>query len=90
LIKTFAASLVFLIAGSAFAKDPVDSENPKQDICEARPTQIAKPGCCSWHKGVCGCAGTRVQCCDGTTSPSCRCEKDDRVVPGRSLVQSVR
>lgn len=30
-------------------------------------------GCCSHHDGVCGCAGGRVQCCDGTTSPSCRC-----------------
>lgn len=30
-------------------------------------------GCCSWHDGVCGCSGGRVQCCDGTTSPTCTC-----------------
>lgn len=34
---------------------------------------IEKSGCCSWHGGVCGCVGNRVQCCDGTLSPSCMC-----------------
>lgn len=35
-------------------------------------------GCCSWHGGVCGCSsGGRVQCCDGTLSPSCRCRAED-------------
>lgn len=38
---------------------------------------IAEPlqrGCCSWHNGVCGCDSYgRVMCCDGSTSPSCRC-----------------
>jgi len=34
---------------------------------------IEQKGCCSWHKGVCGCMGNRVQCCDGTASPTCRC-----------------
>lgn len=33
----------------------------------------AKQGCCSWHKGVCGCSGGRQLCCDGTLSPSCTC-----------------
>lgn len=30
-------------------------------------------GCCSHHKGVCGCENGRTKCCDGTFSPSCRC-----------------
>lgn len=34
---------------------------------------VEKSGCCSWHGGVCGCEGNRVQCCDGTLSPSCTC-----------------
>lgn len=34
-------------------------------------------GCCSHHGGVCGCAGGRSKCCDGTLSPSCQCFKDD-------------
>ena len=35
--------------------------------------QIERAGCCSHHGGVCGCSGSRVACCDGTLSPSCRC-----------------
>ena len=30
-------------------------------------------GCCSWHKGVCGCENGRAVCCDGTYSPTCGC-----------------
>jgi hypothetical protein len=33
----------------------------------------ARSGCCSWHKGVCGCQFGRAVCCDGTLSPSCGC-----------------
>ncbi|MHA1541228.1 MAG: hypothetical protein ACTSXL_05550 [Alphaproteobacteria bacterium] len=33
-----------------------------------------RSGCCSWHKGVCGCSGGRAYCCDGTLSPSCGCD----------------
>nr|PZN25549.1 MAG: hypothetical protein DIU78_10120 [Pseudomonadota bacterium] len=39
----------------------------------AVPEPPSKRGCCSWHKGVCGCSNGRVTCCDGTTSPSCTC-----------------
>ena len=35
--------------------------------------QLARSGCCSWHKGVCGCRNGRQLCCDGTLSPSCTC-----------------
>lgn len=34
---------------------------------------LAQRGCCSWHKGVCGCSMGRTVCCDGTYSPTCRC-----------------
>lgn len=34
----------------------------------------ARGGCCSRHGGVCGCGGTYLLCCDGTLSPSCKCE----------------
>ena len=31
-------------------------------------------GCCSHHRGVCGCDGWGwVTCCDGSSSPTCRC-----------------
>lgn len=31
-------------------------------------------GCCSWHRGQCGCDSSgRVICCDGTLSPTCTC-----------------
>lgn len=30
-------------------------------------------GCCSHHRGVCGCDGGRQVCCDGSYSPTCRC-----------------
>lgn len=31
-------------------------------------------GCCSHHRGVCGCADGRAVCCDNTISPSCGCD----------------
>lgn len=37
-------------------------------------TLFAKRGCCSRHKGVCGCTHDgRTKCCDATISPSCTC-----------------
>ena len=41
--------------------------------------QLTKRGCCSWHDGVCGCSGGRQQCCDGSLSPSCTCNKQDPI-----------
>ena len=35
---------------------------------------FAKPGCCSHHGGVAGCAGAKQLCNDGTLSPTCYCE----------------
>jgi hypothetical protein len=43
--------------------------------CGTRPLDAGgRSGCCSWHQGVCGCSGERTLCCDGTLSPSCRCD----------------
>ena len=28
-------------------------------------------GCCSYHGGVCGGAGLKLKCCDGSISPTC-------------------
>ncbi len=42
----------------------------------AQPAEpdVARRGCCSHHKGVCGCQGGRAACCDGTLSPTCGCD----------------
>ncbi len=42
------------------------------------PRFLAGRGCCSHHKGQCGCRNSHVECCDGTLSPSCRCKSDNR------------
>ncbi len=42
---------------------------------------IAGRGCCSKHKGVCGCRNGRVLCCDGSLSPTCTCLRDDVGLP---------
>lgn len=33
-----------------------------------------RSGCCSHHKGVCGCSYGRTVCCDGSYSPTCGCD----------------
>jgi hypothetical protein len=51
-------------------------ENQIMEGCEESEGELlARSGCCSWHRGVCGCdtATDRIRCCDGTLSPSCRC-----------------
>ena len=35
---------------------------------------FAGQGCCSAHGGVAGCAGAKLQCIDGTVSPTCSCQ----------------
>ena len=52
-----------------------ESQGPSASIYDV----IEKRGCCSHHRGVCGCSGGRVTCCDGTYSPSCTCYKDDSI-----------
>lgn len=59
--------------------------NPPAPVCSQpedskESMTLAGRGCCSHHKGQCGCEGGRVVCCDGSFSPSCRCEKDEELV----------
>ena len=36
---------------------------------------VERRGCCSWHRGVCGCSAEgRAICCDGQLSPTCGCD----------------
>ena len=86
-MKILIVVTAFLFAASANAGDkPADTNLPQQAqhiSCEELKASgeshelLAQRGCCSWHKGVCGCSNGRVTCCDGTTSPSCTCAKDD-------------
>ena len=61
------------------ASDAAHSDAPSEAVCReliaqgASETEIAQRGCCSWHRGVCGCSGTHIVCCDGSFSPSCGC-----------------
>ena len=40
------------------------------------PEPVEHSGCCSHHRGVCGCSadGRHAVCCDGAQSPSCGCD----------------
>lgn len=59
------ASMIFVSLMLVVALSPRAS-NAADDTCEKR-------GCCSHHKGVCGCRGGSVVCCDGDLSPTCTC-----------------
>jgi len=58
---------------------PVNRSVPVQKPTDCKGKTFAsaeealQSGCCSWHGGVCGCSNGRKTCCDGETSPSCRC-----------------
>ncbi len=62
---------------SLFYEKPCLSEsmlNFNYELKLAFEDLLRKRGCCSWHKGVCGCSGDgKVICCDGKYSPTCRC-----------------
>lgn len=70
------------------AHQSIATDNGNAEACSeleasgATAEILAKRGCCSHHKGVCGCSGGRVTCCDGTTSPSCTCHRDDNPETG--------
>lgn len=72
------------VAPMALAEESQPTETPVARLCTAdelaQAELLAGRGCCSHHRGQCGCEGGRVVCCDGSLSPSCRCEKDDRLV----------
>ena len=63
-----------VIPPSSYKKYPYSrsySTSPKK---YNKNIKVEQRGCCSWHGGVCGCNEEgRVICCDGTLSPTCRC-----------------
>ncbi len=63
------AVMVILVALGAIALSPVPVAASATD--PARP--VARRGCCSHHKGVCGCTAHVTICCDGDASPTCTC-----------------
>lgn len=84
--RIFMVGLLGLAAalGTSSAATSIDHEEPQMTINteQARPgltqpngeTEMEKRGCCSHHGGVCGCNSSgRVECCDGTLSPTCTC-----------------
>jgi hypothetical protein len=62
---------VFFIA-LAFVTLPTSASTPVGDDDGAD-----KRGCCSHHRGVCGCTGGHTTCCDGTQSPTCTCVAEE-------------
>lgn len=79
-----ALGVVVALCSTSFADEMGQQReaNPPALICtqpqdNKEPMTLAGRGCCSHHKGQCGCEGGRVVCCDGSLSPSCRCEKDE-------------
>ena len=87
LLAIFVVTILFLSSTSFLNAEEVDLTDqtiPAQSqLCEdlhnsdVTDEKLARRGCCSHHKGVCGCSGGRQQCCDGTLSPSCTCNKSD-------------
>ena len=56
-----------ILVAEQYCQDTPSLSNDFQNL------DVARRGCCSHHKGVCGCKGNRQECCDGTLSPSCTC-----------------
>ena len=86
-MKKIIATLV-LVGTLAFAgaadKEHIDTQavniqTKNQTICTNNAKKfldIERSGCCSWHGGVAGCGiNGRVNCNDGTYSPTCTCVK---------------
>jgi len=49
------------------------AESPK-DTKSSSSQDAERSGCCSHHRGVCGCSFGRAVCCDGSYSPTCGCD----------------
>jgi len=76
---------------SSYKKYPYSrsySPNPKG---YNKNIKVGQRGCCSWREGVCGCTEKgRVICCDGTLSPTCRCNtSNNKSVPHSSYDSSI-
>lgn len=81
---------VFLFGSMAWAESSPKVQpqsdvpvNVQEGICsgDISPEMLAKSGCCSWHNGVCGCQNGRLVCCDGSYSPTCRCQSEEVEIP---------
>lgn len=88
-ITLLTAAVVSLLSTTAFAATPQAEEGSIANFnlnVEATPPELGsivgtynhrmiylRRGCCSHHKGVCGCENGRTKCCDGTFSPTCGC-----------------
>ena len=61
--KVLIIASLLLVSVNSFAGqeqcDRLKAENATQE-------QLAKRGCCSHHKGVCGCSDGRIVCCDNS------------------------
>ena len=81
MMLAFGVLALMLSAGPTMAVETPQPQKPEKEnaVCQqmrkenATSEQLAQRGCCSWHQGICGCAGGRIVCCDNTLSPSCRC-----------------
>lgn len=88
-ISILTTLLVALLSPTVFAATPQAEEGSIANFVlasKAAPPELGsivgtynhrmiylKRGCCSHHKGVCGCVNGRTKCCDGTFSPTCGC-----------------
>lgn len=79
-VKLMVFLLSFCLSSLSFAtpsteEKPNCNENISSNVMNDSIKNIARSGCCSWHQGVCGCNQMldRIECCDGTLSPSCTC-----------------
>jgi hypothetical protein len=92
-VRVLCVFAVLFAAGVARADQP--PADASQVACAASGAElpdlvsldVERSGCCSWHGGVCGCAGVRAQCCDGTLSPSCGCRADTPLPDPASAVR---
>jgi len=64
-MRLLRTSLACLIVLGAVQVVPIGVDAPN--------VAVSRRGCCSHHKGVCGCEDGRAACCDGTLSPTCGC-----------------
>ncbi|MEB3245676.1 MAG: hypothetical protein VKJ06_06805 [Vampirovibrionales bacterium] len=70
----FGLQMLPLAQASEVSQAPVDNLPKLPNLASA--SRVSQTGCCSFHGGVCGCAGASTQCCDGSLSPSCSCVWD--------------
>ena len=88
-ITLLTAVVVSLLSTTAFAATPQAEEGSIANFVlasEVAPPELGSivgtydhqmiylgRGCCSHHRGVCGCVNGRTKCCDGSFSPTCGC-----------------